>query len=198
MSKWADVEKGDVVELIGKQFTVVKIKPKGKKARVKITRGNGRDYSDEVKLGDKVRIVKRAADVDPVQNRDGSQRRWAKPAELAAALGPALKPGDPERVKPPEKAKGGKWKAPEGEVEKRLSSLLEARLVGESKNEAEGYYVPPAKVDTVASHLALFHAYDMSDADDTALIRVHDAQHAEAASRGVPLAVNHWHTEIRP
>lgn len=201
MSKttWRDAERGDVVELGGREWTVAKVKRGGKKAKVTVAH-KGREASSTVKLADRVRIVKRAADVDPVQDRFGSQRRWATEAELTRELTRGLPAGDSSKRKPPEKAKGGSWEKPKGDAEKAVTKILGARLIGESKNEAAGYYVPPVDVSTVAAHLAVFHGGIPETVleDYAGMMRAHAAQHDEAKKTGVPLAVNHWHTEIRP
>lgn len=198
MSKttWSDVEKGDVVDLGGRAWTVTKCKPKKKTVVVRVE-FKGRTSDAEVQRKSKVKILTRAADVDPVQDKWGAQRRWAKPAELSAALAP----GDAARTKPPRKPAGKKWDdKPDDKIEKRLGKVLGATLVGESANEAEGYHVPPVDVSTVASHLALMHGGIPGSGEYTEgeLIAMHTAQHAEAKTRGARLAVNHWHTERRP
>lgn len=199
MSKttWQDAEKGDVVELDGRAWTVLKIKKGKKTAEVKVE-FKGRRAASTVALKDRIRIKTRAADVDPVQDQWGAQRRWAKPAELEAVLGQ----GDASRTKPPAKAKGPAWdeKHAKGTPERTVEKILGARLIAESKNEAAGYYVPPVDVTTVASHLALMHGGIPGSGEyvEGELLKIHADQHDEAKSRGARLAVNHWHTEKRP
>lgn len=198
MSKktWADVKKGDTVELAGRAYRVVKIKPKGKRAEVMVET-KGRYAESKVKLSERVVIVARKADRPPLHDEDGRANRWATKKE-AAEVGVVLKPGDARKTKPPAKPKGGSWEKPAGKTEKMLDSLLQARLVGETNDESAGYYVPPVDVATVASHLALFHGGIPERCEDEgAMLAAHAAQHAEAL-RGAPLAVNHWHTAKRP
>lgn len=201
-STWADVVKGDVVDLGGRGWSVVKIKPKGKKAHVEVRFGK-REAASAVRLADRVTIIERrgAASVakSPVMDKRGTQQRWATPRELDAALGRGLPAGNGSPVKPPKKAKGDGWDAKNDAVEKRLADRLTARLVGEATDEKVGYYVPPVDVTTVASHLALFHGgIPAACEDEGRMLSAHDAQHAEAAKGAARLAVNHWHTEARP
>jgi hypothetical protein len=188
---WGDVKKGDSVELRGHEYRVVKSKRKGKKVRVMVERRGG--YVEATLAAtERVKIVKPPKLIDKTT---GAQTRWATEAERKAALGK----GDPKRTKPPAPAAGDPWETPAGRIERKLDEILSARLVGETKDESAGYYVPPVDVSTVASHLAIFHGGIPSAAEnEIAMLEVHDAQHAEAAKRGLALAVNHWHTERRP
>ena len=103
------------------------------------------------------------------------------------------------RPTPPAAPGASPWDTPADKIERKLDKLLEARLVGEATDPSAGYYVPPENVSTVASHLALFHGGipEACQDDETKMLSVHAAQHAEAL-KGSPLAVNHWHTETRP
>lgn len=198
---WADVRKGDTVELAGKQFRVVKIKPKGKKAKVTVDRGNGREYSSLVRLADRVPITARKGDRGPLYDGNDTARRWATKREAREVLTEpkGLPAGDSTVTKTPKKAAGDPWETQADRIEKTLGDLLSAKLVGISTDEDSGYYVPPVNVTTVASHLALFHGgipEAVSD-DEGKMLAVHEAQHAEAL-KGAPLAVNHWHTKTRP
>lgn len=202
MSKktWADIRKGDAIELGGREWIVAKIKPKGKKAKVKVEH-KGRSAESIVKLGDKVKLVARAKDRDPLHDRDGAQRRWAKPSEQTtrAPRGTGLEPGNPRKTKPPAKATGSPWETPADRIERKLDEILGARLVAETADAKSGYYVPPVDIMTIAAHMALFHG-GIPDAvadDEAKMLAVHRAQH-DAALKGSPLAVNHWHTEKRP
>lgn len=193
---WGDVKKGDVVELSGRRWTVVKLKPKGKKARV-VVEHKGRRAETTLKLSDRVTIVER----DALHDAEGAQRRWATKREHDEKLHEprGLPPGDPAQKAPPAKPAGVSWEKPKGDAEKAVASLLEARLVGETTDESAGYYVPPVDVSTVASHLAIFHGGipDACGDDEARMLSAHKAQHDEAL-RGSPLAVNHWHTAKRP
>lgn len=194
---WADISKGDVVELGGRPWSVVKIKAKGKKAKV-IVEHKGREADSIVKLSDPVAIVKPKAGplYEKVTPRASAQARWAKKSETTEPRG--LPAGDPEKTKPPKKATGGPWETPADRIEEKLDKLLSARLVGEASDENAGYYVPPVDVSTVASHLALFHGGipDAAADDEGRMLAAHTAQHAAITS--APLAVNHWHTATRP
>lgn len=201
-STWADVKKHDVVELAGREYRVVKVKPKGKKAAVMVEH-KGRYFDSVEKLKDRVTIVTKngGSKKGPLTDEHGNARRWAtkKEAEEVLGKGGATIPrGDPSATKP---GKIGKdpWTDPKPGVETMLGDLLNARLVAESKDEAQGYYVPPVDVSTVASHLALFHGGIPEHMDNEgSMLIMHEAQHAEAKKTGAPLAVNHWHTETRP
>lgn len=204
MSKktWADVSKGDAVELGGREWIVAKIKPKGKKAKVKVEH-KGRSAKSVVKLADKVKLVARAKDRDPLHDRDGAQRRWAKKSEQTfdrpRGVSAGLEPGNAKKTKPPAPATGSPWDTPADRIERKLDEILGARLVAETPDAKVGYYVPPVDITTIASHLAVFHG-GIPDAvadDEAKMLAVHRAQH-DAALKGSPLAVNHWHTEKRP
>lgn len=198
---WADVEKGDVVTLDnGREWRVLKLERKRKTVAVKVEH-NGRTAEAELSKKTRVKIAKRAAEIDPVQDAEGAQRRWAKPKELEAVLGQGLGAGDPSRKKPPAKPVGPAWDEKHGKktAEGRIEKILGATLVAETKVEAAGYYVPPVDVSTVAAHLALMHGgIPEACGDEGAMIRAHDSQHAEAKKGAGVLAVNHWHTERRP
>lgn len=194
MAKWSKVVKGDRIELRGKTFDVVKIKAKGKSAKVTV-RGNGSVFESKVALADKVKIV-----TAPLRDKAGTQTRWAKPSEVtvkAPKEPKGLGKGNPKATKPPADPSGDPWETKRDKVERKLDDLLSARLVGETKNEAEGYYVPPADEQTVAAHLALFHGIDPSEYAASTWLALHDAEHA-GALKGQALTVNHWHTETRP
>lgn len=202
MSKktWADVRKGDVVELGGQIFDVVKVKPKGKKARVVVAR-KGREFDSVVKLSEKVTIAKKGDGTKrgPLYDERGQARRWATKKEAReAGVAATLPKGDPEQTKPPRKPGPDLWETPANRIERKLDELLSARLIAETPNEDAGYYVPPIDVSTVAAHLALFHGgIPPACEDEGAMLKAHESQHAEAV-RGLPLAVNHWHTATRP
>tara|TARA_B100000700_G_scaffold110520_2_gene124520 strand:+ start:3947 stop:4561 length:615 start_codon:yes stop_codon:yes gene_type:complete len=199
---WGDVEKGDVVELGGREWRVEKIKRKKKSAKVEVSH-KGRSASSEVKLKDRVTIAHRAADApaDDLHGVAGEQRRWAKRRERDAVLGEGggIPHGDSSQAEAPSVAEGKRWDKPHGDAEKMLDKLMGATLVGESTDEAAGYYVPHVDVSTVAAHLALFHGGIPEAAEDEGkMLSVHARQH-EAASRGEGvLAVQHWHSERRP
>jgi len=188
MTKWAKVSKGDRVELRGKVFEVVKIKHKGKSAKVTV-RGAGSTFDARVALADKVKLI-----ADPLHGKGGEQRRWASRGE---AKREGMLTGDPSVTQPPAKKYGDPWETPRDRVERKLESILGAHLVGEATDESSGYYVPPVDVSTIAAHLALFHGVDPSDYGIDGMRQVHADEH-EGALKGVPLKVNHWHTESRP
>lgn len=205
MSKktWGDVKKGDVVELGGREWRVDKIKPKGKKAKVRVSM-KARTAESTVKLKDRVVIVKKGDGTKrgPLHDENGTARRWATRKEHDAELGTTttLAPGDSDIVKPPAKPGPDLWETPHGKTERMLGELLSARLVAETPDESAGYYVPPVNVTTVASHLALFHG-GIPDAvadDEGRMLAAHEAQHAAALKGEGVLAVNHWHTKTRP
>lgn len=197
---WANVAKGDLVELGGREWTVARIKPKGKKAKV-VVEHRGREAESVVKLSDRVVLVKpkKGPLHEKVTPTSSAQARWAKKSEAALPEPRGLPRGDASVTKPPAKPRGDVWDRPADRIEKKLDDLLSARLVGESTDESAGYYVPPVSVATVAAHLALFHGGipDAAESDEGRMLAAHTAQHA-AVNRGAPLAVNHWHTATRP
>lgn len=186
MARWKSVRRGDHVELKGKDYEVTRIKTKGKRAKVTVVGAAG-EFSAEVKLSDKVRRSE-------LHDEVGAQRRWATEREAKSTRMPR---GDAEVTKPPAKRYDLPWDTPRDKVERRLDTILGARLVGETDDESSGYYVPPVDVSTVAAHVALFHDADPSEHGIDDLMQIHDDQHA-AALNGAPLHVNHWHTEQRP
>lgn len=194
---WAKVEKGQTVELNGRPYLVVKIKPGKKAAEVKLSH-KGRDSKGEVRLKDPVVVTDAAprSKRGPVVDAAGTMQRWATEKEHRATL-PA---GDPTKTKPPEKPRGDLWETPVRGMERKLDALLGARLVGEAKDENAGYYVPPVDASTVAAHLAVFHGGipEACDDDEAAMLRAHDAQHDAAKTGAGVLSTNHWHTEKRP
>lgn len=189
---WADVKKGDRVELGGKTWDVVRAKAKGKKVDVTIVSGS-RSASSTVKASDKVKLAKPA----PLHDKSGAQSRWATKPEVEKTLG-KLEKGDAAQVKPPAKPGADVWDSPRDRIEQKLDDLLSARLVAESPDVALGYYVPPVDVSTVAAHLLTFHGVKPSDfASESVMLDVHREAHV-AALAGAPLHVNHWHTKTRP
>lgn len=194
MSKWSKVAKGDHVELRGRVYEVLKIKTKGASAKVTV-RGAGSVFESKVALADKVTLV-----ADPLRDKGGAQTRWAKPGE-GEDLAPTLPPGDAAAVTRPAKPSADPWETKRDEVERRLDDILGAHLVGESIDEAVGYYVPPVDAATVEAHLVLFHGAQLSDWDENSdLVQSHESWHAGHLEdpEGQPLKVNHWHTKARP
>lgn len=194
MTTWADVTKGDRIELRGREYTVAKVKTKGKRTAVTVV-GSAGKFEAEVKTKDTVTML---AAHDKRRDKAG----WYKPtkAERAAAEVEAagLPAGNPTVTKPPTKAKDGDpWESRRGKVERLLEDVLGAHLVGESNDEDAGYYVPPQGIDTIAGHLVLFHGVDVSMFGIDDLLELHENQH-EAAKAGHALKVNHWHTKTRP
>lgn len=200
-STWADVKKHDIVELGGREWRVVKIKKRGKKADVMVDY-KGRYAESVVKLKDRVKIAKKGDGTKrgPLYDDTGTARRWATKKEAAEVGGAALKPGDSEARKPPAKPGPDLWETPHGKVERLLGDLLSARLVAETPDENVGYYVPPVDVSSVAGHLVLFHGGIPPAVleDEGGMLRAHEAQHAAALKGEGVLAVNHWHTKTRP
>ncbi len=203
MSTWKDVEKGNVVELGGREWVVVKIKRDGRKAKVKVER-RGREASSVVKLKDRVTIKSAAAAKGkrgPLNDTSATAQRWATKKEAEEAMrSTGLPPGDPAQTEPPKKATGSPWETQADRIEARLDKLLQARLVGVATDEKAGYYVPPVDSSTIASHLAVFHGGipEACDDDETKMLRAHEAQHANALRGEGVLEVNHWHTKKRP
>ena len=198
---WADVEKGDRVELGGRTWDVVKAKTRGKKTRV-VVEYKGRRAETTLKASERVMIAKKGEGTKrgPLYDESGTAQRWATKREAREVLPEpkGLPPGDPAQTKPPKKADGDPWETQADRIEKRLDDLLQARLVGETRDENAGYYVPPVDASTVAAHLTLFHGGIPAACEgEGAMLAAHTAQHDEV-KRGIPLAVNHWHTAKRP
>lgn len=199
MSKttWADVEPGDIVTMPnGKPYALVKIKPKGKRAKITLADlKTGRNFPGEVKLTDK---VKRSKIAEPLHDKSGAQQRWAKPAEAEPKHGKGLAPGDASVTKPPAKPGVDDWDTTRTRAEKKLEALLGARLVAEG-DEAIGYYVPPVDITTIAAHMALCHpnTYDAAK-DEATMLAGHAHEHKMVLEGTAKLGVNHWHTETRP
>jgi len=199
---WADVRKGQSVELAGRTWVVAKIKADGKRAKVTVEH-KGREAKSVVKLKDAVTIVA-SAPVAPTSKRgpvskDGAQQRWATKKELREAMETPLAAGDHSQRTPPKKATGDPWETQADRVEKKLDEILGARLIAISKDES-GYYVPPVDSSTVAAHLALMHGGipEACDDDEAKMLRAHEAQHAAALKGEGVLQSNHWHEERRP
>jgi hypothetical protein len=202
VTTWADVAKGDGVKLGGAVWIVQKVKPKGKRVKVTVER-NGQVIANEVRAKDDVTLV-------GLHDAGGRQQRWAKQPETLEAedrrerSATDLAAGDPSVTKPPRPAIGDPWETPADRIERKLDKILGARLVAETPDEAQGYYVPPVDVSTVAAHLVMFHARDHEQAltwrelgvDD--MLELHRDEHAAALEGPFTLAVNHWHTEARP
>lgn len=202
---WADVRRGQTVELGGREWLVTKIKVDGKSAKVRVEH-KGREAKSVVRVKDRVTIVaapkpgKDRSRRAPLTGPEGEQTRWATDKELRKALDRGLAKGDPEQKEPPTPASGDPWESQSDRIEKMLGRVLEARLVAETKDEAAGYYVPPVDSSTVAAHLALMHGGipEACDDDEARMLKAHDAQHAAALKGEGVLEKNHWHTERRP
>lgn len=174
--KWGKVKPGDVVREGGRDWTVDKIKPKGRALRVKLSSGI---HKAEVRVdpGDRVAIAEPAA----------KPRRAARPSDRKPTTPPAPAVGDP-------------WETQQDRIEKMLSKTLGAVLVGEATDAEAGYYVPPVDVTTVAAHLALFHGTTAAtrELNEDGLMEYHARAHLSAENGGQALAENHWHTKVRP
>ena len=184
-ARWSEVRRGDVVELKGEPWNVVAVKAKKKGVHVEVER-NGRHASSRVDPAAKVTVTARA--------RPATSKR---PATHPSRRG--LGPGDPSVVAPPATAAGDLWGTQQDRIEGDLQRILGATLIGESKDEASGFYVPPVDVTTVAGHMVTFHGgIPEACEDEGAMLVAHDAQHQNARKGEGVLAVNHWHTDRRP
>ncbi len=175
--KWSKVERGDVVQLGGREWTVEKIKPKGKVLRVSVRSGSHRADS-KVDPSDKVAIA---------------EPRSTKPSRPA-------KPKTPPPTKPPKPATGDPWETQQDRIERQLGQILGARLVGEATDVDAGYYVPNVDVTTVAAHVAIFHGGvpEQHRGDEAELVGWHAREHIAAEGGDRLFEVNHWHSEKRP
>lgn len=181
MTTWRDVSPGQRVELRGRTFEVVKVKPSGKVAKVTVT-GAGGTFKAEVRLKDSVTIVK------PSKSKPAKREHWAPDRSTGLV-------GGQSRESKPVKTGGREWDKPRGTAERALGAALGATLLAETPDEAAGYFVPPVDVSTVAAHLLTFHAIDPSQfATEGDALRVHEQAHKGSA----PFAVGHWHTATRP
>lgn len=209
---WADVDKGDELDIDGRTWRVAKIKVKGKRTKVTLER-KGQSVDGEVATSDRVTFAakpepsysQRIAAIERDENKrgrslydaTGAQTRWATEKEAEKA-GVGLKPGNAEQTTPPAPATGDVWDRPSDRVEKMLDKLLGAHLVGEATDEDAGYYCPPVDITTIASHLVAFHGVsprDYRNEDD--MLAWHEAQHAAALKGDAILSPQHWHTERR-
>ncbi len=183
---WRDIEAGSLVELKGKPWHVDRVKVKGKAAHVTVTSAAG-TFTRELKAAALVELVDGHAEGGPLHDARGAQRRWATEAE-AAAVTPAPRP---------EVGKGPRWDAPATDpAGVAVESILGARLVAETPDEAAGYFVPLLDVTTVRAHLTIYHgvAAHEQPADEARCLEAHRAAHES----GEALVVNHWHSKRRP
>lgn len=178
--KWGKVRPGEVVELGGREWTLEKVKPKGKKLRVVVRSGSHRAES-KVDPAEKVTIVETPS------------------TRSTRATSKAKKPKPPPR-KPPEPAHGDPWETQQDRIEKQLGQILGARLVGEATDEDAGYYVPMPDVTSIAGHVVIFHGGipEKYRDDEAALLGWHEREHAAALEGDRVFTLNHWHTEKRP
>jgi len=193
MTTYADLDKGDRIELRGNAYEVVKAKRKGKVVKLTV-KGDRGTFSSEVKAKGEVALV-------ALEGPAGEQQRWATPEEHAAdePRATALPTGDASVTKRPAKPQGSPWSdKPTDSTEVLLDQVMGAHLVGEATDENVGYYVPPVDVSTVAAHMLIFHGV-AGDQYATAAdaLTLHE-QHHDDAKTGAAMHVNHWHTKKRP
>lgn len=176
--KWSKIKAGDRIELGGRDWTVEKIKPKGKRLRVSVRSGAHRAES-KVDPSEKVHLAGDKEKPRQSQARAGSNK--------------------PQPTRPPRPADGDPWETQQDRMERKLDEILQARLIGEATDEDAGYYVPPVDVSTIASHLAIFHGADPSEhGGEGEMLDAHTAEHLRAEAGKATLAINHWHTKKRP
>ena len=183
MTTWADVKRGDVVELKGAAWLVVKAKRKGKAVKVTVKGGAG-TFAREVKAKTPVTIADEATAAGPLRDARGAQRRWATDGEATAELG-----------------KGEKWSAPASDkVGKRVESILGGKLAAQSPPGVDGYAVPLIELTTVRAHLAIFHALPGPEqpVDDAEALAVHKRDHETSDHETRDGWVAHWHSKRRP
>lgn len=182
MTTWADVQRGDAVNLGSRTLIVKKAKRDGKRVHIVIKDSLG-TFERDVKAKDTVTLAK-AADltIKPKKLHDdaGAQQRWAKPNE---SLGD--EPAGP--------ASGSPWTTQADRAEEALATIG-ARLVAESVDGEKSWYVPPVDVSTVAAHWLLFHGGDPTMLDSMELVQHHNQEHQNYSKFKVP----HTHTEVRP
>ena len=173
--KWSKISRGDVIDLRGVAWTVEKIKPKGKKAKVTIRSGS-RSADAKVLLADKVKLSSSAPE----------KPKAKKPQKVSAT--------------PPKPAEGDPWETQQDRIERKLNEILGAKLVGEATDEDAGYYVPMPDVSTIASHLLIFHGGipETAHGDEGAMMTGHQYLHQLAEDGKSDFTINHWHTEKRP
>lgn len=176
---WSKIKKGDALDLGGRVWTVEKIKPGKKKAKVRI-RHRSNVVDDTVRLDDKVRIAEK-----PEPPKRG--RRDAPPAKPAK-----------QKKRPPEPATGDPWETQQDRIEKQLGKILGAHMVGESTDGGGAYYVPPVDITTVAAHLAIFHGTIDPTESGAEMMKRHALEHEEHLAGDRRFTMHHWHTEKRP
>lgn len=160
--KWGKVKAGDVVELKGAEWTVVKAKRKGDRVRVTVT-GRPGTFTRDVDAAVKVPLVEQAK-AGPLHDERGAQRRWATPDDLA----------------PP--SKGAKWGEPASDKPGALvETVLGGRLVA-TVRDGEAWAVPPIDLTTVRAHLAIFHgvAGNEQPVDESRALALHRELHEAA------------------
>lgn len=169
--KWSKVKPGELVELNGRTWELVKRKPKGKRLRVWVSSGSHRadslvDPDAKVKIGEA-----------------------PKPAKA--------KTRKPPPVKPPKPATGDVWDTQQDRIERSLAEIG-ARLIGESVDGGSSYYVPLPDISTVAGHMMAFHGHVPADMNEADMIAAHHREHQQVEAGNARLHVHHWHTEKRP
>lgn len=176
--RWSEIRRGDIVAAGGRDWEVLKITLGKKKAEVKI-RHKSNVVRDTVRLADKVRIAERKA-------------TSARPTPAK------VKPPKKMPPEPPKPADGDPWETQQDRIEKKLDSILGAKLVGESIDGAATYYVPPVDASTIAAHLLIFHGGIGEGEEETDMLKRHVGEHAAAEAGETTLTMPHWHTEQRP
>jgi hypothetical protein len=178
MSKatWADVKKGDVVEIGGRHWHVSKIKAKGKRARVTMDAAKIGERTGDVALADRVKIAPSGVDFAKLLKKQRAEQaaagRWTAPSDDAPSVPPEI-------------------------AQRNVEKILGARLMGETK-DGQRWYVPPVDVSTIAMHLRIFHGVEKIDTEHDALLETHAKAH-EAAERGeLFLHVDHTHSAVKP
>lgn len=176
--KWAKVAAGDLVELRGDAWTVEKAKAKKAGLEVTVARGAER-FTAVVDPGGK---VKRAtpppspdghpADAEGSAKLDGAIKR--KAAEKRQAL-TETRDRRPTRAEDAEVVRDDV--AAPSEAEEKVSAFLQG--VPTATRDVHGsWVVPPVDYSTVAAHLRIFHALDVTTLTPDEMLAQHAALHA--------------------
>lgn len=173
--KWGKVAQGDLVELRGDAWTIEKAKPKKKGLEVTVARGAER-FTAVVDPDGK---IKRATppplpDTEGSAKLDGAIKR--KAAEKQAFRTPAV-----ERTRRPTRLEDAEAVRDEvaepSPAEEKVSAFLQG-VPTATKDVHGSWVVPPVDYSTVAAHLRIFHALDVTTLTPDEMLAQHEALHA--------------------
>jgi hypothetical protein len=171
--KWAKVAAGDLVELRGDAWTIEKAKLKKRGLEVTIARGAERFTS----VVDPDGKVKRATPPPPPDTEgsaklDGAIKRKAAEKRQAPAT---------ERTRRPTRLEDAATVrddvAEPSPAEEKVSAFLQG-VPTATKDVHGSWVVPPVDYSTIAAHLRIFHALDVTTLTPDEMLSQHEALHA--------------------